>query len=67
VHSQAQQTLDIGLGLFWKEKEMRKDINLRLVRFGKYIFEKIRIRIRREERREVREVYIRNEEGTRLD
>jgi hypothetical protein len=50
VHSQAQQTLDIGLGLFWKEKEKRKDINLRLVRFGKYIFEKIRIRIRREER-----------------
>jgi hypothetical protein len=50
VHSQAQQTFDIGLGLFWKEKERRKDINLRLVRFGKYFFEKIRIKIRREER-----------------
>jgi hypothetical protein len=62
VHSQAQQTFDIGLGLFWREKESRKDISLCLVRFGKYIFEKIRIRIRKEERREVRGVYIRNEE-----
>jgi hypothetical protein len=57
VHSQAQQTLDIGLGLFWKEKEKRKDINLRLVRFGKYIFEKIRIRIRRGEKRGERSLY----------
>jgi hypothetical protein len=57
VHSQAQQTFDIGLGLFWKEKERRKDIDLRLVRFGKYIFEKIRIRIRRGEKRGERSLY----------